>query len=224
MRFLIQLSNLRMEHDYTNTTNNNRETILNRISLWVEEKAHHAHANKVLGLVSFVEASFFPIPPFVLIVAILAHDRKPSWIKLAFIGASASVLGGIFGYFLGGMFYDYLGKPLISFYGVTSQVDSLGVMFKDHVFATIFLASISPLPYKVFALSAGLFSVNLWQFIVASIIGRGVRFLFVSYISHLYGIRAKNFILSQQKTTLYVTGVFLIALVVYFLLQSRGIL
>ena len=173
--------------------------MIQKLVRWVEKWADHHHAKTALSVVAFVESSFFPIPPFVLIVAMLANEKRPSWIKLAIIGTLSSVLGGVAGYFIGKFFYGYIGAPLIAFYGLTNEVANLGQMFKDHVFITILLASLSPAPYKVFTLSAGLFSVNLWSFIFASLVGRSIRFFAVSYLSNKYGIGSKQFILQQQK-------------------------
>ena len=175
--------------------------MLEKLFVWVEKYSYHKHATKALSLVAFVESSFFPIPPFVLIVGMLAQDKKPSWVKLALVGMFSSVLGGIAGYFIGKFFYGYVGQPLVTFYGLESEVAYLGSIFREHVFATILLASISPLPYKVFTLSAGLFSVNIWSFIAASIIGRSARFFTVAYLSDRYGVRAKKTMLAQQKIT-----------------------
>lgn len=191
---------------------------------WVEKYAEHKHATKALSFVSFVESSFFPIPPFVLIVGMLAQEKKPSWIRLAIIGTLSSVLGGIFGYFIGKFFYDYIGAPLVLWYGIEQEVTYLGSVFKDHVFLTILLASISPIPYKVFTLSAGLFSVNIWMFILASLLGRSLRFFAVSYFSNKYGIRAKAFILKQQKITNNSILVICVVTIFYFLLRLQGIL
>ena len=154
--------------------------MLDSLMRWVEKYADHKHAKKALALVAFTESSFFPIPPFVLIVAMLAQEKKASWVRLALIGMASSVLGGIFGYFIGAFFYQYVGAPLVSWYGITEEVSRLGVVFKENVFLTIFLASLSPLPYKVFTLSAGLFSVNIVSFIIASIVGRSFRSLWCS--------------------------------------------
>jgi membrane protein YqaA with SNARE-associated domain len=198
--------------------------MLQRMIKWVEKYAEHKHATKALSLVAFTESSFFPIPPFVLIVAMLAQEKKPSWIRLAMIGMVSSVLGGIFGYFIGKFFYGYIGAPLIAWYGVEAEVAQLGSVFKEHVFITIFLASLSPLPYKVFTLSAGLFSVNLFAFIVASIVGRSIRFFAVSYISNRYGVRAKNMIKNNQKITMYTMYVSVVVIVLYFIFKSNGIL
>ncbi|MFA6608621.1 MAG: YqaA family protein [Candidatus Paceibacterota bacterium] len=191
---------------------------------WVEKWAGHHHANTALSIVSFIESSFFPIPPFVLIVGMLSLDKKPSWVRLAIIGTISSVLGGIFGYFVGKFFYGYIGAPLISWYGLESEVAYLGNIFREHVFITILLASLSPAPYKVFTLSAGLFSVNLWMFIFASIIGRSIRFFVVSYFADRYGVRAKKFIVEQQKITGRILLGAVVVCIIYFMLKMQGIL
>lgn len=198
--------------------------MLQKLFLWVEKWASHAHAKKALSLVSFVESSFFPIPPFVLIIGMLSYEKKQSWIKLAIIGTVSSVLGGVFGYFIGKFFYGYIGAPLISWYGLEAEVAYLGAVFKEHVFITIFLASISPIPYKVFTLSAGLFSVNLMTFIFASLVGRSLRFFVVSYLANKYGIHAKEFILKQQKIATYSVCFIFVVIVLYVYLLRGGIL
>jgi membrane protein YqaA with SNARE-associated domain len=191
---------------------------------WVEKYAEHKHATKALSIVAFTESSFFPIPPFVLIVGMLANEKKPSWIKLAIIGMLSSVMGGIFGYFIGKFFYGYIGAPLVTFYGIEEEVTKLGTIFKDHVFLTIMLASISPLPYKVFTISAGLFSVNFWMFVLASFFGRGLRFFTVAYLANKYGIHAKLFVAKQQKLATWTMWGIVIVCIVYILLKTQGIL
>ena len=198
--------------------------MLDALMRWVEKYAEHKHEKKALALVAFVESSFFPIPPFVFIVAMLSQEKKASWIKLAIIGTLSSVLGGMFGYFIGAFFYGYIGAPLVAFYGLTAEMNHLGQIFKDHVFLTILVASISPLPYKVFTLSAGLFSVNFISFVLASIVGRSLRFFVVSYVSDRYGIRAKRIIMGNQKITKYILCIIFLSIVLYIVFTSKGIL
>jgi membrane protein YqaA with SNARE-associated domain len=186
--------------------------MLEKLFAWVEHYADHRNAKRALAIVAFTESSFFPIPPFVLIIAMLAHEKKASWVKLALIGMISSVCGGVVAYFVGKFFYGYIGEPLVALYGIQNEVNHLGSIFKDHVFVTILLASLSPLPYKVFTLSAGLFSVNLVSFIAASVVGRSIRFFTVAYVADRYGMKAKNIFLKQQKvfiktfTTVFVMG------------------
>ncbi len=198
--------------------------MIQKLFNWVEKYAEHKHANKALALVAFTESSFFPIPPFVLIIGMLAQEKKPSWVKLALIGMISSVIGGVVAYFVGMFFYDYVGAPIVAFYGIENEIATLGTLFKDHVFLTILLASISPIPYKVFTLSAGLFSVNLFSFIVASILGRSLRFFAVAYVSNKYGAKAKQILLAQQKRTTYAVYTAFGFLCIYVLAKAWGIL
>jgi membrane protein YqaA with SNARE-associated domain len=195
--------------------------MMSRLVAWVEKWAAHHHATKALALVSFVEASVFPIPPFVLIIGMLSLEKKLSWVRLAAIGAVSSVLGGILGYIIGHFLYAYIGSPLVAFYGIGDQVTHLGQLFQDHVFWTIILASLSPIPYKVFTLSAGLFSVNLPMFIFASLIGRGIRFLVVSYVADRYGVRAKRFVVEQQKKTIQILCISIVVMAMYYFLFRK---
>jgi membrane protein YqaA with SNARE-associated domain len=198
--------------------------MIQKMIAWVEKYAEHKHATKALSLVAFTESSFFPIPPFVLIVGMLAHEKKSSWIRLAIIGTLSSVAGGMFGYLIGKFFYGYVGAPLIAWYGIEAEVAHLGSVFKDHVFLTIILASVSPLPYKVFTISAGLFSVNFWMFVFASLLGRSIRFLTVSYLANRYGIHAKQFIVKQQKIATITLWITLVVGIIYIILLTQGIL
>jgi len=195
--------------------------MMSRLVAWVEKWAAHHHATKALAIVSFVEASFFPIPPFVLIIGMLSLEKKLSWVKLALIGAVSSVLGGICGYIIGHFLYAYIGAPLVAFYGIGDQIAYLGQLFQDHVFWTIILASLSPIPYKVFTISAGLFFVNLPMFIIASLLGRGVRFLVVSYVADRYGVRAKKFVVEQQKKTIQILCISIVVMVMYYFLFRK---
>ncbi len=198
--------------------------MMQRLVTWVEKYAEHKHATKALSFVAFIESSFFPIPPFLLIIAMLSNENKVSWKRLACIGTLSSVLGGILGYVLGKFFYSYIGEPLVVWYGIESQVTYLGTVFKEHVFLTIMLASISPLPYKVFTLSAGLFSVNFVYFVIASLLGRGLRFAVVSFFADKYGYATKKFFLKQQKFAEFLFYCCVVLLVLYIILVKQGIL
>ena len=194
--------------------------MLQKLFLWMEQYSEHKHAKKILALVAFTESSFFPIPPFVFIIAMLSHEKRQSWIKLALVGMSFSVLGGIFAYFLGMFFYATIGAPLIAFYGIQNEVNTLGALFKDHVFLTILAASLSPLPYKVFTISAGLFAVNIWSFVLSSIVGRSLRFFIVAYIANKYGTKAKKVLLDQQKNVTYIFLVLIVVGILWYVLKT----
>ncbi len=159
----------------------------NRIRDWSVQHAEGPHAKSWLSALSFSEASFFPIPPDILLIAILLANKARKWIYLSFLTTSFSVLGGILGYGIGFFFFDMFGEAVISFYGMESSFTYLKNVFDSAAFWTIFAAAFTPIPYKIFTITAGLFNINFLIFLGASILGRGVRFFTIGFILKLYG-------------------------------------
>ena len=154
------------------------------------ELAEHKSSNFYLSFVSFIESSFFPIPPDVMIVPMVIAKKK-EYIKICLIASTFSVLGGIFGYLIGYLFFD-IAMYLIEFYGYQDKLESIKFnMSKDSGFLTwlsiLFLAGFTPLPYKAFTISSGLIAFNLPAFIIVSLISRGLRFFIVAYLSYKFG-------------------------------------
>ena len=152
--------------------------------------ASHKSSKYYLALVSFIESSFFPIPPDVMIIPMVISKRE-DFIKIFLISTIFSVLGGILGYLIGIFFFD-LGIQIMSFYGYENKVINL----KNNLFNTegfyawlgiLFLAGFTPLPYKVFTIVSGLIGFNVIIFILISLISRGLRFFIVSYLSYKFG-------------------------------------
>ena len=153
------------------------------------ELAAHKSSNFYLGLVSFIESSFFPIPPDIMIIPMVISKKK--FLKIFFIASIFSVLGGIFGYLIGYLFSD-LAMYVIEFYGYENKVKSLKFkMSEGKGFLTwisiLFLAGFTPLPYKAFTISSGLIAFNIPFFIIVSLISRSLRFFIVSYLSYKFG-------------------------------------
>ena len=152
--------------------------------------AAHKSSNFFLGLVSFIESSFFPIPPDVMIIPMVIAKKK-NYLKIFFIASIFSVLGGIFGYMLGAIFVD-MAMNIIEFYGYENKVTSLknslsqGEGFLAWL-SILFLAGFTPLPYKVFTIASGLISFNILIFIIVSFISRSLRFFLISYLSYKFG-------------------------------------
>ncbi len=152
--------------------------------------ARHKFSKPFLAFISFIESSFFPIPPDVMIVPMVLA-KKEDYLKIFFIATLFSVLGGVFGYFLGSMFLDF-SMSIIEFYNYEDKVFRLQdkLSNKAGVFlwiGTLFLAGFTPLPYKVFTITSGFISFNLYIFILISLISRGLRFFIVSYLSMKFG-------------------------------------
>jgi membrane protein YqaA with SNARE-associated domain len=147
-----------------------------------------------LFAISFSESSFFPIPPDFYLMPVVARNRD-KWLYFASITTVASVLGGLFGYFIGAVFFETVGKWLISLYHLEKEIETVGLFFNQNAFLSIFTAAFTPIPYKVFTISAGLFSLNIFIFTIASILGRGMRFFAVAYIMKLFGEKISNVVI-----------------------------
>ena len=154
------------------------------------ELAAHKSSNFYLGLVSFIESSFFPIPPDAMIIPMVIAKKK-EYLKIFLIASIFSVLGGIFGYLIGYLFFD-LSMYVIEFYGYQDKVENLKFsMLQGSGFlawlSILFLAGFTPLPYKAFTISSGLIAFNLPVFIIVSLISRSLRFFIVAFLSYKFG-------------------------------------
>ena len=142
---------------------------------WVLRHAEGPRARLWLAAFSFTEASFFPIPPDILLIAILLTNGT-HWVKYSLITTLSSVAGAVFGYIIGVFFFAVIGEPLIAFYNLQESMAHVGKLFADNAFITILLAAFTPIPFKVFTIAAGLFHIDFFVFIIASLLGRGTRF------------------------------------------------
>ena len=152
--------------------------------------AAHKSSKYYLAAVSFVESSFFPIPPDVMVIPMVVA-KKDDFLKIFLITTIFSVLGGILGYFIGAFFFD-LSMQVMNFYGYENKLVSLknNLINSESFYAwlvILFLAGFTPLPYKVFTIASGLIGFNIIVFILISIISRGLRFFIVSYLSYKFG-------------------------------------
>ena len=154
------------------------------------ELAAHKSSNFYLGLVSFIESSFFPIPPDAMIIPMVIAKKK-EYLKIFLIASIFSVLGGILGYLIGYLFFD-LAMYVIEFYGYQDKVENLKLSMSQGSgflawLSILFLAGFTPLPYKAFTISSGLIAFNLPIFIIVSLISRSLRFFIVAYLSYKFG-------------------------------------
>ena len=154
------------------------------------ELAAHKSSNFYLGLVSFIESSFFPIPPDAMIIPMVIAKKK-EYLKIFLIASIFSVLGGIFGYLIGYLFFD-LAMYVIEFYGYQNKVENLKLSMSQGSgflawLSILFLAGFTPLPYKAFTISSGLIAFNLPIFIIVSLISRSLRFFIVAFLSYKFG-------------------------------------
>lgn len=159
---------------------------------WIDNKSHGRRAKIWLIACSFTEASFFVIPPDVFLLAILIKNGA-RWVYYSLITTMASVVGGLLGYLIGFFFFGLVGDFIINTYNLQSQMLVVSQMFSQNAFWTIFISAFTPIPFKVFTISAGFFKINIATFLIASLIGRGLRFFAVGYIVKIFGKKvAKN--------------------------------
>ncbi len=185
---------------------------LRRLYDWTIHWAKTPYAAWALFVLAFAEASFFPIPPDVLLIAMALAAPSKSF-RYAAICLAGSVLGGCLGYAIGLFFFDQVAEPILSFYGYLDRFHQLSVRFGQHGFLFIFIAALTPIPYKVFTITAGFChaDVPLRVLIAASVVGRGLRFFAVGALFMLFGRPIKRFI-DRYFNLLTVTFVVLLVL------------
>ena len=150
-------------------------------------------AEVFLGTMAFTESSFFPIPPDLLLLP-MALARPLKWMRLAIITTFFSVLGGIFGYFIGVFLWDTIGQSIIEFYHLENQFDLFKKNYNEKGALIVFVAGFTPIPYKLITISSGGMHLDLITFIIASFISRGARFFILTGIIRLFGDAAKKLI------------------------------
>ena len=181
------------------------------------ELASNKRSNLYLGIVSFIESSFFPIPPDVMIVPMVLA-KKSSYLKIFLIATIFSVLGGIFGYLIGYLFID-LAMYVIEFYNYENKVLKLKMDLSQGSgmviwLGTLFLAGFTPLPYKVFTITSGLIGFDILAFIIISIISRCLRFFLVSFLTFKFGEKFVSFIEQKGAVWSSVIGIIIVFLIV----------
>ena len=166
---------------------------MRRMKAWVEGYAEKPYAEWALFIIAFTESSFFPIPPDVLLIAMAVTVPKRAF-RYAAVCTAGSVLGGILGYYIGWALFETVGQPILQFYGAMGHYAEVQRLYGEHAFWAILAAGITPIPYKVFTIAAGTFNVSLVTLVIASILGRGLRFFVVAGLFYFFGAPIKKFI------------------------------
>ena len=180
--------------------------------------AAHKSSNFYLGLVSFIESSFFPIPPDAMIIPMVIAKKK-EFIKIFLIASIFSVLGGILGYFIGYLFSDFA-MHVIEFYNYEDKVENLKLnMSEGNGFiawlSILFLAGFTPLPYKAFTIASGLIAFNLPVFIIVSLISRSLRFFIVAFLSYKFGELFTEYMNKHGSKWFTAIGIFIVIIFVF---------
>ena len=188
--------------------------------------AGHKSSKYYLAIVSFVESSFFPIPPDVMVIPMVI-SKKTDFKKIFLITTIFSVLGGMLGYVIGAFFFEF-GNYIMNFYGYEDKLYNLkkSLIKNDGFYAwlgILFLAGFTPLPYKVFTIASGLIGFNFLIFVLISLISRGLRFFLVSYLSYKFGDLFNEFMDKHGSKWFTIIGILIVivGLVVYLIFKSN---
>ncbi|AKL98183.1 YqaA family protein [Endomicrobium proavitum] len=159
---------------------------MRKIYDWTVGWAHKKSSNYALFIIAFMESSFFPVPPDVLLIPLVVAHPK-SWWKKALICTTGSVAGAFLGYLIGYLFFETVGAAIVNFYDLRHVVESVGKMYSDNALLAIFGGAFTPIPYKVFTLAAGFFQISLFALFAGSVLGRGGRFFIVAGAIRIFG-------------------------------------
>lgn len=160
---------------------------------WTIRLAEHPHAMWALAFVAFIESSVFPIPPDILMIPmILAAPRRA--FLIAAVATVSSVLGGLFGYWIGAALFEQVGLPVLEFYGKTENFDTFRQTYNDWGAWAVLIAGVTPFPYKVVTILSGSTGLNLTVFMLASVVARGLRFFVVAALLWKFGAPIRDFI------------------------------
>ena len=157
------------------------------------ELAGHPQAIYFLAIVSFIEASFFPIPPDAMLIPMVLMHPSRAWLY-ALVATICSVLGGIFGYLIGAFSYEQFAQPILYTLGKEAQMASFSQKYNEVGLWAVITAGVSPIPFKVITIMSGATNLNFMVFVGASLVSRGIRFFIVAGLLNFYGHEIKAFI------------------------------
>lgn len=167
-----------------------------------------------LFVISFVESSFFPIPPDIMLIPMILATPKKAW-RIAGVCTLASVIGAYLGYVIGYYFFEMVAEPLLNFYGYLEKFNEFKHLYEQWGAWIVFGAGITPFPYKIITIASGVVHLNLLVFTIASIVARGLRFFLIAWLLKVYGERMRVFI---EKNLGWLSVLFFALLIGGFLL------
>ena len=167
--------------------------VIRRLYDWVLSWAHSPYGTGALATLSFMESSFFPIPPDVLQIALSIERPKRSF-YYAFVSAVASVLGAVLGWYIGFALWDVLGSYFVPHIISQANMDKVNQFFEDWGFIALFAAALTPIPFKAFTITAGIAGMSIPVLMIASFVGRSARFFSVAALIYIFGPKIKDWI------------------------------
>jgi len=190
--------------------------MLRKMYDWCIDAAHKPYALWILGMVSFAESSFFPIPPDVMLIPMSLARPQKAWFY-AGLCTITSVAGGVVGYAIGALLYDSVGQWVINFYGYGDKVEAFRAGYAEYGAWIILLKGLTPIPFKLVTITSGFANYNIWMFIGLSLIARGGRFFLVAVLLNRYGVWIRSTI--EKHLGLWVAlavGVLMLGFIIAF--------
>jgi membrane protein YqaA with SNARE-associated domain len=176
--------------------------MLRRLYDWCISAAGKPHASWIMGIVSFTESSFFPVPPDAMLIPMSLARPDRAW-SYATLCTWTSVAGGILGYLIGALLYDSVGHWLISLYGYGDKVEAFREAYARYGTLIILIKGVTPIPYKIVTITSGFAGYDFITFVLLSIVVRGARFYLAAFLLHRYGLRAR--VIIEERLGFWVT-------------------
>jgi membrane protein YqaA with SNARE-associated domain len=176
--------------------------LVRRLYDWCIAAADKPYATWLMGAVSFVESSFFPIPPDVMLIPMSLARPDRAWFYAA-VCTVTSVAGGVLGYFIGAVLYDSVGLWLIQLYGYGNKVEAFRQAYAQWGAWIILIKGVTPIPYKIVTIASGFAGYNIFMFVLLSLVARGMRFYLLAFLLNRYGAKARAII--EERLTFWVT-------------------
>jgi len=190
--------------------------LLKSLYNWTLKKAEHKYSSWILSIVSFSESSFFPIPPDVLLIPMIIAKRTKAW-TYALICTLSSVLGGIAGYAIGFFLFNSIGILIIEFYHLSNSFNSFENYYKEYGILIVLGAGFTPFPFKFITIASGVFSLNIFLFILTAFVARGLRFYLLACLLFIFGEKIK--ILIDKYFNILVSLFFILLLGSFMLIK-----
>ncbi|WP_176590368.1 YqaA family protein [Sphingobium sp. EM0848] len=190
--------------------------MLTKLYQWTLAKAAHAHAERWLFAISFMESSFFPIPPHPLL-GLMCLARPERAIRFGLICTIASVMGGLFGYAIGHFVYETVGQQILNTLGLAAKFPVAACYLRDYGAEIILIKGATPIPFKLITITAGFIGLSLFTFLWASVLSRAFQFMLVGFLFWKFGSPIKAFI---EKYLGLLSAAFLVLVVGGFIAAS----
>ena len=183
---------------------------------WTLEKSKDPKAPWFLAIISFVESSFFPIPPDIILIPMVIAKRAKAWF-FAFICTISSVLGGVAGYFIGYFFYLTIGEFIIELYSYQNEYSDFKSKYEGEIWLWfVFFAGLTPFPFKIITIASGALKINMISFVAIALVSRGLRFYLVATLLKFFGNYIKEYIDKYFNLFTFVFFILLIGGFIFF--------